>query len=240
MRCVSRARSQVGAFRARQTSLSLAIGQRTPPLDPSHCAPFVAPQLSPFDAPVVWSFDIERFAIPARVQCCQDPTLHDFSLPRDPIRVHVHFDEHNRQIVIIENETYRVTLIADGALITLGSTCLKIGLISLSDLSASVQSLNALANILLGRRAHLPSRCPSPVDARHIANAIIANDGERAGAARRQIATVIYGEACVVDEWSHPSGRLKAMIKRDVLRGRRLVSSDWRDLAKAGTFRGQA
>lgn len=68
----------------------------------------------------------------------------------------------------------------------------------------------------------------------HYRNAIIAIDGERAGATRREIASVIYGHDDVDSEWGQ-SDRLKAMVKRDVQRGRRLLAGGWRDLVAGRT-----
>lgn len=231
---------QAGGSQGRRTCWFPEIVLLGSRLDPLVCAPFAEPQLSPFEAPVLWLLDVERAALPARVQHTWKPQLNTFRLPREVIRTHVHFDARNRQIIVLENEICRTTLIADGALITLGAVRLQIGWIDLSDLAASAHHLNALAHILLARRYHGPSRRPAAVDARHLSNAIIAHDGERAGAMRRQIASVIYGEAVVDNEWSDPAGRLKAMVKRDVLRGRRLVTSGWRDLLTVGMFTVQA
>lgn len=202
-----------------------------------HFPPFVAPELFALDAPVVWLPDVERAAIPARVQLEQSLDARTFTLPLDPSRVHVHFDGCGKQIVTIERDACRVTLIVAGALVTLGPVHLQIGWLRLSDLAGSVYHLNALAHLLMAQKYFGPLRRPGPVDARHLRNALLAYDGEHAGATRRKIASVIYGEDAVVEDWSEPSGRLKAMVKRDVLRGRRLVSSGWRDLITAGTYR---
>ena len=202
-----------------------------------HCAPFVGPELSPDDAPVVWLPDVEQAAIPVRVHANEIFGTRDFSLPLAPVRVHVHFDGYGRQIVTMENDVCRIVLIVDGAPVTLGPVRLQIGWVRLSCLAETVYQLNGLAHLLVAQRYFGPLRRPGPTDARHLRNAIIAYDGERAGASRRQIASFIYGEGAIKDEWSDPSGRLKAMVKRDVLRGRRLVSVGWRDLIVAGTLR---
>ncbi|MEQ1696749.1 MAG: DUF2285 domain-containing protein [Hyphomicrobiaceae bacterium] len=182
--------------------------------------------------------DLEHGAISARARVDVKSPVREFFLPRPPIRTHVHFDGFGRQIVTLESEICRATVIISGALVTLGPVDLQIGWIGLSDLAANVCRLNALAHLLMAQRYYGPIRRPAAVDGRHLRNAIIALDGERAGATRRQMATVIYGEKIVSDEWAAPSGRLKAMIKRDVVRGRRLSSGGWRDLVIAGSFRG--
>lgn len=186
---------------------------------------------------MVWLADVEQAAIPARAQLEVGSGTQKFALPLGPIRVHVHFDAHGRQIVTIERDGCRATLIIVGGLVTLGPVRLQIGWLRFSDLAGSVYQLNALAHLLFAQKYFGALRRPGPIDAQHLRNAIVAYDGERAGATRRQIASVIYGDDTVIQEWSDPSGRIKAMVKRDVLRGRRLVSSGWRDLITAGTYR---
>ena len=149
----------------------------------------------------------------------------------------MHFDGSGRQIVTLDDKICRVTVIVHGALVTFRHVHLQIGCISLSDLPAHVSRLNALAHVLGSQRYYGPIRRPATVDARHLCNAIIALDGEHAGATRRQIASIIYGVSVVSDEWAEPSGRLKAMVKRDVLRGRRLQAGGWRELVTAGSFK---
>lgn len=148
----------------------------------------------------------------------------------------MHFDAYGRQIVTLERESCRVTLVVEGALATVGPVSLRIGWLQLSSLPEATSRLNVLAHLLMKQRLWVSPRRPGRVDAEHLRNAMVAFDGEAVGATRRQIASAIYGSTIVKDEWSDPFGRLKAMVKRDVLRGRRLVSVGWRDLLSAGTF----
>ena len=192
------------------------------------------------DAPVVWLPDVEHAAIVARADVRGDASSRNFALATARLRAHLHFDGHGRQIITLDNESCRVTLIVDGALASLGPVRLCVGSVGVSGLADHVYRLNALAHVLIAQRYFGPLRRPGAVDARHLRNSIIALDGERAGASRRQIASVIYGQTAVSQQWNDPSGRLKAMVKRDVLRGRRLVSGGWRDLITAGSFRARA
>ena len=235
-----RVRHDAGDYQARQTFWSRAIVRREVRRECLACAPFADPGLLAHDAPVVWLLDLERTALPARAQIDTSSTRRDFALPSGPTRVHVHFDGVDRQIVTLDQDTCRVTLIVDGALLTLGPVCLQIGWLNFPGLPEFAFHLNALAHVLMAQRYFGPSRRPGTADARHLRNAIIAYDGECARASRRQIAAVIYGAAMVADQWSDPSGRLKAMVKRDVLRGRRLVSGGWRNLVSVGSFAAQA
>ena len=103
-------------------------------------------------------------------------------------------------------------------------------------LGQHIDALGALAHLLLDRRLAMPADRPGEVDRIKLRDAIIALDGERSGATRREIATVIYGAKRVAEEWSDPNGRLKAVIKRDLLRGRRMIAGGYRNLVAGGTF----
>lgn len=61
-------------------------------------------------------------------------------------------------------------------------------------------------------------------------DALIAIDGERSGAKRREIANVIFGKPRVDADWSHPNRVLKDRIKRSIRRGRRLLAGAYRKL----------
>ncbi|MFM9940283.1 MAG: DNA -binding domain-containing protein [Hyphomicrobiaceae bacterium] len=103
-------------------------------------------------------------------------------------------------------------------------------------LDRHVDALAALAHVLaVSNRASRSDR-PGDVDRIKLRDSIIALDGDRAGATRREIAVAIYGPNRVADEWSEPNGRLKAVIKRDIIRGRQLVAGSYRKLVARGTF----
>lgn len=197
----------------------------------------MAPELTAVEAPVIWLRDVEKAAIATHAEMPQFGQAGDFSLSQLRVRVHVHIDIGKRQIVTLENKSCRVTLIVDGAPMTTRPVALHIERSSISALADHIQRVNELAHLLIAKKYLGPFRGPGPSDAKHLRNALIAHDGEIAGASRREIASALYGSDVVNSDWSEPSGRLKAIVKRDVLRGRRLVSSGWRNLITAGTFR---
>ena len=61
-------------------------------------------------------------------------------------------------------------------------------------------------------------------------NALIALDGELAGLRHREIATVIYGDQRVAEEWSSPARDMKNRISRAVKRGVNLMRGGYRNL----------
>ena len=69
-------------------------------------------------------------------------------------------------------------------------------------------------------------------------NALIALDGDCVGAKWHEIARVIYGAARVDAERGDSESTMRHKIKRDLARGRRLVSGGYRDMLR--TAKGRA
>lgn len=164
----------------------------------------------------------------------------DFDVAQLPFAVHVHFDANGLQHVVLKSPLHDVTCLISGSLVTVGAVRPHFTARGIAGLNASLSDLGVLVRAVLGQRSHIAADLPGPVDRMRLRDAIIAFDGERAGASRRQIATVIYGLETVTNEWGDPSGRLKAVIKRDVKRGRRLVAGEWRAMVAGRTFRAAA
>lgn len=61
-------------------------------------------------------------------------------------------------------------------------------------------------------------------------HALIALDGASSGMTYRQIATVIFGEKQVAEEWSGGSQFMKDRTRRLVAKGRELMQGGYRDL----------
>jgi hypothetical protein len=89
----------------------------------------------------------------------------------------------------------------------------------LTRLTPRLEALSSISHLIQGTGHRAPVRQPGTVDRQKLRDAVIALDGTKAGATRREIATVIYGTERVRREWDEPTGRLKAVIKRYVQRG---------------------
>lgn len=207
----------------------------SPALSNSELCPFVSPELPAPGAPVVWQPYGVVAALTAKAGPSEFAEDRDFALDQLSVRAHVHFDAAERQIVVLESDTYQITLIVEGLLVTLGSVQLLFSSAGIHRLERHIATLQVLTHVLHKSKLAGPLMRPGPIDAVHYRNAIIAIDGELAGASRREIAAVIYG-AEVAQEWSN-SDRLKAMVKRDVRRGRRLLAGGWRELVAGGAVR---
>lgn len=149
---------------------------------------------------------------------------------------HLHLDALGRQHLILKGTTSQVVLHISGPLVSAGPVHIRILIDGLTALDRSIDTLSALSQLVHGSRPSLVIDRPGRVESVKLRDALIAVDGEQARATRREIATVIYGADRIAEEWNDPAGRLKAIIKRDVLRGRRLVAGGYRQLVAGGTF----
>jgi hypothetical protein len=204
------------------------------------CPAFAAPDLPAPLAPVLW---LAEYAHPmVHFAASHDGFDHerDFDIAQLPFAVHVHFDANGYQYVVLKSATHHVACLISGALVTAGPVRAHFTARSIAILSASLGDLGIFVHAVLRQRPLIAADLPGPVDRVHLRDAIIAIDGERAGATRREIATVIYGAEKVADEWNSDHGRMKAIIKRDVLRGRRLVAGGWRTMVAGRMFRAVA
>lgn len=202
---------------------------------PGDCYPFAAPdQKAPY-APVVWAEHAVRHKLTAKVHRTAALPDREFDVRHLSLTAHLHLDALGRQHLILKGENSQVVLHISGPLVSVGSVHIRLLVDGLRHLDHDINSLSAFSQLLhgIGRSAILDR--PGPVESIKLRDALIALDGERAGATRREIAAVIYGADRVSDEWNEPTGRLKAVIKRDVLRGRRLVAGGYRQLVARGT-----
>lgn len=164
------------------------------------------------------------------------PAQLDFDIRHIPLNAHFHIDALGSQHLILKSPVFHVVLLVSGPLITMAPVRLQFASHGIAHLGPHIDALGALAHLLLGRRLAIPFDRPGEVDRIKLRDAIIALDGERSGATRREIAIVIYGAERVAEEWGDPNGRLKAVIKRDLLRGRRMIAGGYRQLVAGGTF----
>ena len=146
------------------------------------------------------------------------------------MEVHVHFDASDHQFVILKSSEAHITVFVAGAMVTVGPVALSISATRLVDLDIKIEALSVLAHFVLKRRLATAYDRPGPVERTELRDALIAIDGDRAGATRRQIAAVTFGNDRVAAEWSDRDGSMRHKIKRDLARGRRLIDGGYRDL----------
>lgn len=161
------------------------------------------------------------------------PADADFRVDRFPANTHLCIDAVGVQHFIFKTDAKRVGLHVDGALATLGPVRLIFSTVSMSGVSTAIDEFALLTEILFpdaGKTA--PKSKSKPVTRIELRDALIALDGKCAGATRREIARVIYGDAAVAAQWSDPTAGMKDRVKRSIKRGQRLMNGGYRTLLR--------
>lgn len=161
------------------------------------------------------------------------PVDTDFRVDRLPDNSHLIIDAVGLQHFIFKTSAKRVGLRVGGSLATLAPVRLAFSTIGMRGVSKAVGEFALLSEILFpdsGKSA--PKSKSQPVTRIELRDALVALDGECAGATRREIARVIYGEAAVSADWSEPSNGMKDRVKRSIKRGLRLINGGYRALLR--------
>lgn len=97
------------------------------------------------------------------------------------------------------------------------------------DVDGCHRLIKRLADIYLGRR--LCGRVGGwTVEATRHRDALAALDLRTYGRSYREIATVLYGEKAVKEDWVRPDQTMKNRVIRSVKRGQRMMNGDYRTL----------
>lgn len=166
----------------------------------------------------------DRTGVPADV---------DFRVERLPANTHLCIDAVGGQHFIFKTDTKRIGLHVNGGLATLGPVRLTFSTVGMSGVSKAIDEFALLTEILFpdpGKTA--PKAKSRPVTRIELRDALIGLDGKCAGATRREIARVIYGDAAVAAQWSDPSETMKDRVKRSIKRGERLMNGGYRALLR--------
>lgn len=161
------------------------------------------------------------------------PADADFRIDRLPANTHLCIDSVGRQHFIFKTNQKRVGLKLDGAQAVLAPVRLLFSTVSMSGVSKAAGEFALLNELLLsGSSKAVSSSKVRSVTRLEFRDALIALDGNCAGATRREIACVIYGHERVAAEWSDPAGVMKDRVKRSLKRGQRLVDGGYRALLR--------
>lgn len=103
----------------------------------------------------------------------------------DPIRTS------GTQNVVLEAPSFHIAPAVTGSLVSMGPVRLQFASAGVCALDGHLDAPGALAHALLGRRKFRAADRPGDVERSNFRNAIIALDGERAGASRREKSTFV-------------------------------------------------
>jgi len=171
--------------------------------------------------------------LPAVADRAGAPADADFRVNRLPANTHLCIDAVGGQHFIFKTDTKRIGLHVDGALATLGPVRLTFATVSMIGVSKAIDEFALLTEILFPDPGMAAPKAKSrPVTRIELRDALVALDGKCAGATRREIARVIYGDAAVAAQWADPSETMKDRVKRSIKRGERLMNGGYRTLLR--------
>jgi hypothetical protein len=101
----------------------------------------------------------------------------------------------------------------------------------LDELARGIDGLRTLQHLWNPAFYARPAPIPAAVQER-LRQALLALDGSLAGASYREIATTVFGEKRVREEWSAVSRFLKERVRRLVAKGHALMNGGYRDLLR--------
>ena len=179
------------------------------------------------NADVFWSPTITSRALTAVLTPSRDASQADFDLRRFSGHVALLIDADGRQQVVVRSSSQVLLLTLTGACALdadLRITFLNHGLDGSARASQAFKALAACISSLASRR--LPAWTPRSISMR---SALIAIDGDAAGATYREIARVIFGAAHTDAVWrKNPS--LKDSVRHALQRGRAMMAGGYRRL----------
>lgn len=188
-------------------------------------ASFVDPSLSALEAPIQWLPGTGVAVLSATAVRASSHEEADLDLPTLRGNGHIVLDDSGPQHVILNSTDTAIVLHVQGDRIVDGPVDLTFHVPGVAFAARAGAWLTKLPRLL-----SKPPRwiCDTPRRTQ-LRNALIALDGNRAGASYREVADFVFGKARSSAGWSKSNRALKDQVIRSVRRGR--------DLARGGYLR---
>lgn len=193
-------------------------------------APFVNPAVPAPTSPVVWTGASGARIINAIADRSKLPETGDLDVALPSPVVHVHIDPAGNQHVVLSSPQQRVQLVVTGVLVTSSPVVLDFETRGVRNLRRAASDFTVLTQLLVDQTPHPVDDRPRLVERRELRDALIALDGKAIGASHRDIAQITYGAQRTAAEWGESDSSMRQKIKRDLARGRRLMTGGYRDL----------
>jgi hypothetical protein len=144
---------------------------------------------------------------------------------------HVLIDTLGRQHVILRSgaDYLQLTIDGNGAAV-IAPVAFSVLVRQRPEIAAAARHLAALQGLLSASPTLPAPAVPWTANTLRLRDGLIAFDGHRAGASRREIAMVIYGRQRIEADW--PRKGLKDRLRRDVERGIALCDGGYRNLLR--------
>jgi hypothetical protein len=125
----------------------------------------------------------------------------------------------------------RVGLVAAGWHVLTRPAIVTFELAGFEEFASRIESLQALRRLSQGALLSSFNRLPISASER-LHHTLLALDGSLAGHSYRGIATTIFGERRVADDWNATSRSLKDRVRRLVAKGHQLMNGGYRELLR--------
>ena len=170
-------------------------------------------------------------AVEVRPATPDDPDAFDLARLACPILVLR--DASGVEHLLIGDGSCHVRLDVTSGTMLEGPVRLRVEFAGLVGMEAKLLTLRRLvALVRLGRFPRGLFPLPPARRARRWMMALRALDARRAGAAHREIAAALFGEAMVAADWDGPSAYLRCRVQRLIRLGEALVQGGYRDLLR--------
>jgi hypothetical protein len=143
---------------------------------------------------------------------------------------HILFDAAGRQHAVVRSGARSVQFVITGHDAIIAPVTLSIVLRRCHDIGPIAKQLADLKVLLSAKPSKAGAPRPWTAETMRLRDALIALDGDRAGATLREIAIVIYGRERIERDW--PGKGLERRLRRDLQRGRALCTAGYRNLIR--------
>jgi hypothetical protein len=191
--------------------------------DPSHQAP---------EVPVFWLPGTSQRFVRAHCEMVSDArlavhvVLQSFRAERYAI-----IDADGLPVIWMRSRGGTVGLVASGWHVLTRPAIVTFELEAFEEFASRIECLEALRRLSQGGLLLSVDRLPINTSER-LHHALLALDGSLAGYSYREIATAIFGERRVANDWNAASRSLKDRMRRLVAKGHRLMNGGYRDLLR--------
>lgn len=181
------------------------------------------------DVRLFWRADIDPSVVVVQAEPVPRSNVDAFDIARFEKLADLAMDENGNELLVLSDGVREIQLDVRGGTLTNGPVRLRYQVEGFQSVDAKLLTLSRLS--ALHRLGRFPkSLFPPQPTAPKWARALQAYDGLEAGASQRDIATVIYGEALVREEWNGRSDFLRLRVQRMLSFARRMVDDGYRSI----------
>jgi len=179
---------------------------------------------------VFWSPEIASPALQALIEPAKSPGQANFALSRFAVDISILFDIAGRHQIVFKSRRQSLLLTVTGTADLAGPARITF-LTHGAEGAARAPRAFAAFNACLSPQ-HKANHARRTTTLLRRRNALIALDGDAAGASYREISTVMFGVKDTAESWSSLNNPRKDQVRRALQRGQALIAGGYRKLLK--------